>query len=167
MEAVLTQEMFQNAVDRALQDVVPKVTGISLLQGGPPPKGEIYTVHTVFEGTKQAGLSLCADASLLTRLTQSMMHQEQVTPADLADAATELFNVLCGHVVVELYQATHLKIRFQIPQFSPGYSIPENRMHLFTLNYRSNKDESIQVIHHIPLSLCKTGGEHLERRYMT
>ena len=90
-----------------------------------------------------------------------------VSKADLADAATELFNVLCGHVVVELYQATHLKIRFQIPQFSPGYSIPENRMHLFTLNYRSNKDESIQVIHHIPLSLCKTGGEHLERRYMT
>ena len=148
MPDVLTQELFRGAVDRALRDVMPRVAGITLLQGGLPPAGEIYTVHTVFEGNTKADLSMCADAAVFTRLTQRITQQEQVAQEDLADAAKELFNVFCGHIAVDLYRTADLTFRFQIPQFSRGRQIPEGHTWLFALNYHGDQNESIQVIHH-------------------
>lgn len=160
MPSVLVPELFQEVADRALQDVMPQVAGITLLRGGSPPSGEIYTLHTVFEGGTQAALSMCADAAVFTRLTRHITGQEQVTPEDLADAAKELFNVLCGHIAVELFRTANLTFRFQIPQFKKGRQIPEGDMHLFTLNYRGDRNERIQVIHHaqtVPKSADPTG----------
>ena len=149
MTAVLDQSLFQQVVDRALLDVMPQVAGIALLPGGPPPSGQVYTVHTVFvERDVRVELSLCADADLFLRLTQRLMRRETVTPEDVADAAKELFNVLCGHVAVDLARATKLTFRFQIPQVCPGRQIPEGHLQLFELNYRGGGDERIQVIHH-------------------
>ena len=148
MPDVLMQEVFQGAVDRALRDVMPRVAGIALLQGGPPPAGKVYTVHTVFEGDTNADLSMCADAAVFTRLTQRITQQEQIAQEDLADAAKELFNVFCGHIAVDLFRTAKLTLRFQIPQFSKGWQIPSGHIWLFTLNYRGDRNESIQVIHH-------------------
>ena len=145
MDVLLTHEMFQSAVDRAVQDVIPQVAGVTLTAGGPPPCGEVYTVHTQFDGTP-ADLALCAEAAFLNRMTRYVTQQERVTPEDQADAARELFNVLCGHVVVELYRLTRTRIRFRLPQFSPGCPIPAEHRRLFAANYRSGDRESIQTI---------------------
>ena len=167
MEPVLTHEMFQSAVDRAVWDVVPQVAGISLTAGGPPPSGEVYTVHTQFDGAP-ADLALCAEAAFLNRMTRYVTQQERVTPEDQADAATELFNVLCGHVVVELYRLTRARVRFRLPQFSPGCPIPAGCGRLFAATYRSGDREGIQMIQIKRPEPVWTGGaetaERSERR---
>lgn len=145
MEPVLTHEMFQHAVDRAVRDVIPRVAGVSLAAGGPPPSGEVYTVHTQFDGTP-ADLALCAEAAFLNRVTRYVTQQEQVTPEDQADAATELFNVLCGHVVVELSRMTRARVRFRLPQFGPGCLVPAGHRPLLVANYCSGGRERIQMI---------------------
>ena len=145
MASVLTREIFQDVVDRAVRDVIPQISGITLLPGGPPPSGEVYTIHTQFDSAP-AVLALCAEGSFLNRMTRYVTRQEQVTPEERADAATELFNVLCGHVVVELYRMTRIKTRFRLPQFSPGLQIPAGHTRLFVATYHSGSQESIQMI---------------------
>lgn len=149
MPAVLTQELFQESIERALLDVMPQVAGCTLLEGGSPPEGDVYTVHTVFVGDTRADLSLCAQAGVFTRITQRITRQEQVSLQDLEDAAKEMFNVLCGHVAVDLSRTANLTFRFQIPQFSRGRRIPEGHTWLFALNYRDDHNEGIQLIHHV------------------
>lgn len=148
METTLTSELLQNAVDHALLDVMPKVGGITLLRGDSPPSGELYTVYTIFDGEMPVNLALCGNAATFTHLTQHMMGQDEIEPEDLADAAKEFFNVLCGHVAIELFHATNLALRFQIPRFGGGIQIPEGHTWQFVLNYSGDKDESMQVIQH-------------------
>ena len=145
VEPALTREIFQRAVHHAVRHVIPRVAGVSLNPGGPPPSGELCTIHTQFDGMP-ASLALCAEVSFLDRMTRHVTQQEQITPEDQADAATELFNVLCGHVVVELYRLTKTKIRFRLPQFTLGCSFPAGDSRLFATNYRSSNQESIQMI---------------------
>lgn len=148
MAAPLTQEVLQSVVDHAMRDVMPRVGGITLLRGGSPPMGELYTVHTAFDGETPVNLSLCANAAAFTHLTQHMMGQEQIAPADLEDAAKEFFNVLCGHVAVELFHVTKASYRFRIPRFSGGRQLPREQEWQFALNYSGDKDERIQIVQH-------------------
>ena len=167
MDPEVTREVFQSAVDRAVRDVIPRLAGISLTAGGPPPSGEVYTVHTQFDGTP-ADLALCAEAAFLNRMTRYVTRQEQVSPEDQADAARELFNVLCGHVAVELSRLTRTRVRFRLPQFSPGCPIPAGQRRIFAANYRSGDQESIQMIQVKRPEPALTGGagtaERSERR---
>ena len=146
--AALTQEVLQRVVDRALQDVIPQVGGITLLQGGSPPCGELYTVHTVFDGEAPLNLAFCADAHTFARITRNMMGQEQVEPEDLCDAAKEFFNIFCGHVAVELYQVTRKPFRFRIPRFGGGRHVPKEYQWQFVLNYTGDQKESMQLLQH-------------------
>lgn len=152
MADVLTPELLQSVVDHAMRDVMPRVGGITLLGGGSPPCGELYTVHTDFDGEIPVNLALCADAATFTHLTQYMMGQEEIAPEDLADAAKEFFNVLCGHVAVELFHATNMRFRFRIPRFSGGRQLPQEREWQFALNYSGDKDENMQLIQHTGVS---------------
>ena len=49
------------------------------------------------------------------------MVSEKIGPGEInrkfSQAAKEFFNVLCGHVAIELFHATNLALRFQIPRF--------------------------------------------------
>ncbi len=146
--------MPENKLKEFLDQITRKVTedsvGIQLIQGESEPGEDVCTVHIRFRKGFHSSLSLRADTAMLTRLTQSMLQEENVTPQDLEDATREYFNVLCGNIVSALHQATRVASRFGIPSFHQGNYSPEDHKEQFVLSYGSDREGTMQLIHHIP-----------------
>lgn len=147
----LTQNDIQNILDRVMRDTTNQVANIQLCKKDSVLSSNICTVHTTFEGGCHASLTLCADASLFTRLTQNVMQEETVAPQDIEDFSKEYFNVICGQVVYHISKAAHIPYRFQIPTFYTGRYLPPARgTSQLVLRYTSNCNECVQLIYQIP-----------------
>lgn len=143
---MLTQPQLQDILDTVMQDTTSRMTSIQMSSRAFPLSEDICTVCTTFEGTHHATVSLCADTSLLMRLTRDVIQADTVTSQDVEDFAKEYFNVICGQVVARLFQLTHAAFRFQIPDFYVGKYLPDESSHCCVLSYRSSSNEGVQLV---------------------
>lgn len=150
MDHVLPQEALQEVFDQLLRDAMGKMAGIRLVRLETAPSGELCTVYAEFERGFHSSLSLCAETSVFTRLTQFMMQLEEVAPEDVEDFTKEFFNVLCGQICSKLYVATKVPSRFGIPAFYHGRYQPDNLEEQFALCYSSERNEYAELVHLIP-----------------
>lgn len=148
MDAVLPQEVLQEVFDQVVREVTEQEAGIQLCLKDASPKGELYTVYAVFETGFHSSLSMCAEESMLTRLTQNMMDEEKITHEDLEDFTKEYFNVVCGQIAARLFHATRIASRFGLPVFYSGQYEPQDFQEHFTLKYSSDNNEHVWLIHH-------------------
>lgn len=148
MNTAISQKVLDTIFDEVTRQVTETVAGIRLYRGNTALGGEICTVYATFERGFCSTLSLCAEASVFTRLTQNIMQDAQVTPQDVEDFTKEYFNVLCGHVASRLFQVTKIASRFKIPGFYRGHYQPENHQNQFVINYFSDKNEGVLLTHH-------------------
>ena len=149
MTTTISQAKLQEVLDKITQEVTEMVAGIRLYQAVITPGEKTCTVHADFHSGFQCGLSMCADLALFTRLTQYMMQQEEIQQQDIEDFVKEYFNVLCGHIAAGLFQATMIASRFDVPSFHTGFYQPESMQEQITLNYASDKNESVQLTHNL------------------
>lgn len=148
MNTVISQEVLDTIFDEVTRQITETVAGIRLYRGSAAPSGEVYTVYAAFERGFRSSLSLCAEASVFTRLTQNIMQSTQVTAQDVEDFTKEYFNILCGHVASRLFQITKIACRFEIPSFHRGQYQPETHQDQFNINYFSDKNECVLLTHH-------------------
>lgn len=150
MDTAMPQEKLREIFDRITRKVTQDSIGIRLVEGSSGPAEDICTVHIGFHQGFHSSLSLRADRGLLTRLTQSILHAEQVTAQDMEDVTKEYFNVLCGHIAKAMYHATKVASRFSVPAFHPGKYTPEGQKEQFALHYADEHSNAMQLVHHIP-----------------
>lgn len=150
MDTAMPEEKLREVFDRITREVTQDSIGIQLVEGKNGPEEDLCTVHIGFNQGFHSSLSLRADRGMLTRLTQSMLQEEDVTPQDLEDVTKEYFNVLCGHIAKALYQATQVASRFGVPSFHPGSYSPQGQKEQFALNYADDRNDAAQLVHHIP-----------------
>lgn len=148
MDTVLSEEKLWDVFDQVTREITEKVGGIRLHEGDISLNEDLCTVHAAFARGFHSSLSLCADTSMFTRLTQSMLQEEEVTAQDVEDFTKEYFNVLCGHIASRLFQTTKVASRFGIPEFYTGYYQPENQKEQFTICYYSDKNEGARLSHY-------------------
>lgn len=158
MDTAMSEEKLREVFDRITREVTQDAVGIRLEQGGALPEEDLCTVHIGFKKGFHSSLSLRADTSMLTRLTQSMLQEEDVSPQDLEDVTKEYFNVLCGHIAKALYQATRVASRFGVPTFHRGSYAPEGQREQFALSYADDQDDAAQLVHHVPDRTAHGGG---------
>jgi len=137
----------EKVFNQTLQEVTDQIGGIHLYQGGEAPQGDLCTVYASFEKGFHSSLSLCADKAMFIRLTQNMMQEEDISPEDMEDFSKEYFNVVCGHIAVELFHATKVPSRFGLPSFYSGRYQPEDEKEQFVLSYCSDQSEGAQLTH--------------------
>lgn len=147
MDTVMSEEKLQDVFDEVTREVTEKVAGIRLCEGDASPEEDACTVHAAFERGFHSSLALCADTAMFTRLTQSMLQEEEVTRQDVEDFTKEYFNVLCGHIASRLFQVTKVASRFEIPAFYNGRYQPENQKEQFAICYSSDKNEGARLSH--------------------
>lgn len=147
MDTVMSEEKLQDVFDQVTREVTEKIAGIRLCEGNTPLEEDSCTVHAAFERGFHSSLALCADTAMFTRLTQSMLQEEEVTEQDVEDFTKEYFNVLCGHIASRLFQVTKVASRFEIPEFYAGCYQPENQKEQFSICYSSDKNEGARLSH--------------------
>lgn len=150
MDTVLSEEKLQDVFDQVAREVTEKVAGIRLCEGNTPLEEDSCTVHASFERGFHSSLALCADTAMFTRLTQSMLQEEEVTEQDVEDFTKEYFNVLCGHIASRLFQVTKVASRFETPEFYVGRYQPEDQKEQFAICYSSDKNEAARLSHFTP-----------------
>ena len=151
MNTTISQEILDTVFDEVTRQVTENIADIRLYRGNAAPAGDLYTVYAAFERGFHSSLSLCAEVSVFTRLTQHVMQTSQVTPQDVEDFTKEYFNVLCGRVASQLYHLTKVASRFEIPSFHRGRYRPKDHEDQFVINYLSDKNEGVQLTHHQPV----------------
>lgn len=149
----LSQQQIMEIMDRVMKDITNRMDDIQRSSEDSIFFSEnVCSIHTKFEGGYQATLSLSIDTSLLVRLAQNVLQEEDIKPEDLEDFAKEYFNVICGQIAAKLFQTAHISSRFQIPVFSTGrYSSDEKALSQEVLSYTNNRNEGAQLIHQAPL----------------
>lgn len=147
----MSQTRLAKLFDESIRDVTKRAAGINLYQGGAPPERDVFTVSAYFESGFRTSLSMCAEKSLLIRITQGMMQEEDVTDQDIEDFVREYFNMVCGHIVACMFSATRVAARFSIPSFHHGWYEPEGQEEQFILSYIGEGNESVQFIHRTPI----------------
>ena len=149
----LSQQQIMEIMDRVMKDITNRMDDIQRSSEDSIFFSEnVCSIHTKFEGGHQATLSLSIDTSLLVRLAQNVLQEEDIKPEDLEDFAKEYFNVICGQIAAKLFQTAHISSRFQIPVFSTGrYSSDEKALSQEVLSYTNNRNEGAQLIHQAPL----------------
>lgn len=155
MNTAISQDILDTVFDEVTRQVTESLAGIRLHRTNTAPTGELCTVYAAFQRGFTSSLSLCAEVSVFTRLTQNIMQDPRVTPQDVEDFTKEYFNVLCGHVASRLFQLTKVPSRFGIPTFHRGLYKPDHHQNQFMINYSSDKNEGLQLTHHSPLTELK------------
>lgn len=167
MNTMISQETLQQVFDEVTRDATETVAGIRLCRGDDSPLSEdVCTVYAAFERGFHSSLALCADASVFTRLTQNIMQETNVTPKDVEDFTKEFFNILCGSLASKLFKTVKVPSRFEIPHFCHGRYEPEHLRAQFVIQYRSERQESVQLIHHVPISIFEGRRNLMKKKVM-
>ena len=168
VEAIIQREI-PKILDRVMQNISSHVIDIRLCdQPRPLTDDQICTIHTKFEGGYCGILVLYTDMELLLRLVRDLIPENEISPQDVEDFAKEYFNVICGQIVSQLFEATHIASRFHIPTFCRGKYVPEGLRGggQCVRNYVSRYNEGAQLIHQFvrPMEKTKPHEEHVEKR---
>lgn len=148
MNAFISRERLAEIFDQVIREITQQEAGIILQSSDLELNGELCTVYTAFERGYHTSLSLCAEMSMFVRLTKGMLQEEKVTLQEVELFTKEYFNVLCGHIVSQLYQITKVPARFRIPAFYQGRYVPDDHLKHIVLTYSSDEDEGAQLIYH-------------------
>lgn len=153
MGRTLSREELRALLDRVTRAITGDagVTLRPLESGQPEPEDGLYTVYTTFNQGINSSLSLCAGMPLFFRLARNIMQTDTVTPQDAEDVAKEYFNVLCGHILAQLFPVTRVPARFSVPSFCRGRYGMEGFAENLILNFTGDRQEWVQLIHHIPV----------------
>lgn len=163
MDAVLSQQELKKIFAQVVREVTEQEAGIFLCLEEELPVGDFYMVHIDFEEGFHSGLSLCADADTLTRLTQNMMQEEEITPQDMADFTKEYFNVLCGQIAAKLFCVTQVASRFGPPVFYKENNQPIDHREQFALGFSGDRNEHVKLIHHTADVRQRTDGKGIQK----
>lgn len=150
MDTAMPETKLRELFDRITREVTLDALGIRLAEGGSGPERDLCSVHIGFHQGFRSSLSLRADRGFFARLTRSMLYTQDVSPQDMEDVAKEYLNVLCGHIAQAMYHATKVASRFDVPAFCPGRFSPRGQREQFTLNYTDDRNNTAQLVHHIP-----------------
>lgn len=148
MDNIISKERLSEIYEQSACEVTQRTSGIQLNQGPADMDADVCTVYTDFNRGVYFGLALCAETDMLRRLTQNMMGTDQVDFQDVEDFSKEYFNVLCGHIAGAVFRDTKVAARFQIPTFHRGWYHPENRLEGWELDFLSDRQEGIRLIHY-------------------
>lgn len=163
MNAVLSQQELKKIFAQVVREVTEQEAGILLCVEEELPIGDFYMVHIDFEEGFHSGLSLCADADMLTRLTQNMMQEEEITPQDMVDFTKEYFNVLCGQIAARLFCVTQVASRFGPPVFYKEHDQPIDHREQFALGFSGDRNERVKLIHHTCNVQQRTDGKGIQK----
>ena len=110
----LDEHALVELIHRTVVDITRQIAKIDLrlCSQDPDPANELCTLHTTIDGDYHTELVLHADRALLHRLTENMMEAKTTDPEDMEEYSKEFFNVLCGHIVSEIFRRTKLPARF-------------------------------------------------------
>ena len=111
MDTALSQQSLEEMLDTVVREVTETTAGIRLYHDTQPPAGELCTIYITFQKGLHSGISLCAEAAMLRRMTQNFIQSEDVTLQDLEDFSKEYFNVVCGRVAAILFKTTRTGTR--------------------------------------------------------
>lgn len=149
MDRAMSQKRLAQVFDEVVREVTERASGIRLLESGTKLAGELCTVYTSFQRGYRTGVSLCAERSLFTRLTQRMMQTEEVSPQEVEEFSREYFNALCGRIVSQMYPETKIPARFDRPSFHEGRYSPRGRQKHFSIRYTSDGAGNAELVHHL------------------
>lgn len=148
MDTVISEERLRSIYDSSLRLVLERTAGIQLREDAAALGGEVYTVYTSFERGLRFGVAVCAESGLFLRMAQRTLRRDRLDFRDVEAFAKESLNMVCGHVAVTLSREAKLSVRFQLPAFYPGRYQPMDRQAGWDLQFRSDGDESLQLIHY-------------------
>lgn len=152
MDRTMSREALSELLDRVTREITQEA-GVVLRRTGENPsvlEGEVCTVFITFDRGMDTSLSVCGDASLFSHLTQAILQSGEFTPQDVEDVSKEYLNVLCGHILSRLFQATKQPARFGVPSFCWGRHEMEGTEKHIVLNYTGDQNERVQLVHHVP-----------------
>ena len=150
MDTALSQQSLEEMLDTVVREVTETTAGIRLYHDTQPPAGELCTIYITFQKGLHSGISLCAEAAMLRRMTQNFIQSKDVTLQDLEDFSKEYFNVVCGRVAAILFKTTKVAARFCVPDFYQGRYRPDGFQDQFVLTYSSDQRENAELTHHVP-----------------
>lgn len=145
---VLDHATMHSLIDRVIVKITHQVAKIDLTGSNFAPSEQdptkLYSVQTVLDGLYHEKWEFCADREFFHRVTENMMESKSDDPTDLEEYSKEFFNVLCGHLVAEIFRYTKIPTRFQVPSFVPACacSNPTERENL-SMCYSSDHAETV------------------------
>ncbi len=118
---VLDQATLYSLMDKVIVQITQQVAKIDLTGCNVAPSDEDQTrlcsVQTILDGLYHEKWEFCADREFFHRVTENMMETQSDDPTDLEEYSKEFFNVLCGHLVAEIFRYTNVPTRFEVPSF--------------------------------------------------
>lgn len=150
METALSKECLTGVFDRVMRDIIRQEAGIVFSPAERGPDAGLCTVHILFEKGVHTSLCLYADPALFTHMALCFLPEDCLTPEIVEEVAKEHFNVLCGHIAAQLFQAVKVPSRFSIPAFYPGRYEPEGYTEYIVLSYSSDHNENVQLVCRMP-----------------
>lgn len=156
MDRVMSREDLSELLDQVTREITQREAGIILSLKDSSPKemdGEVCSVFITFNRGMDTSLSICADTSMFVRLACGMMQTDNLSPRDVEDVAKEYLNILAGHVLSRLFQATKMSARFSVPSFCRGQCVMKDSEAHITLNYAGDRNERVQLVHHRPFRI--------------
>ena len=145
----LDEHALEELIHRTVVDITRQIAKIDLrlCSQDPDPANELCTLHTTIDGDYHTELVLHADRALLHRLTENMMEAKTTDPEDMEEYSKEFFNVLCGHIVSEIFRRTKLPARFHTPCFAYGDTDEEKAKDKIRIRYASDQAERAELLH--------------------
>ncbi|RGE68939.1 chemotaxis protein CheX [Anaerotruncus colihominis] len=145
----LDEHALEELIHRTVVDITRQIAKIDLrlCSQDPDPANELCTLRTTIDGDYHTELVLHADRALLHRLTENMMEAKTTDPEDMEEYSKEFFNVLCGHIVSEIFRRTKLPARFHTPCFAYGDTDEEKAKDKIRIRYASDQAERAELLH--------------------
>lgn len=143
----LTHEQMQNILNNVMIGTTSQMANIDLKNQEFSLSEDLCTVNVVFEGNCKVTISLYADKSFLVRLTKQVLQEEEVTAQDVEDTAKEYLNVICGHLVRELFPLVNKPTKFGFPSFQNGrHPLNKDAQYCCELYYLNNEKDGVLLV---------------------
>lgn len=115
----LQMEELSPIMERVVCDITQRVGRLELSpaqQASSEGHGPRCALQTTLDGAYRSRLVLAGDYAFFSHLAENMMGGPPA-PEDVEDYALEYFNMLCGHVVAEIFRETQAAAKFHCPIF--------------------------------------------------
>lgn len=142
---VLDQATLHSLISKVIVKITQQVAKIELTDCNAMPYDEskLCSVQTMLDGLYHEKWEFCAEREFFHRMTENMMETKSNDPTDLEEYSKEFFNVLCGHLVAEIFRYTKVPTHFEVPSFvSVCPPIPAEREDL-SMCYSSDRAETV------------------------
>lgn len=98
--------------DLMVCEVINQMSGICLAGCSKEEEKQLETVYGLVDGDYQMQLWLRAEPRLFNRLAKNMIGEDPADEEEVKEYAVEMFNILCGRFISELYEVTGHAAKF-------------------------------------------------------